>query len=266
MDTDGSGPYYEDPYYPLYAGYSYGPSDFNVGKQFKAFGLWQPVLFHGSNSFLEKVLGEWSLSGILQLHTGFPYSPTYGISQSLYCTNCSYSNIRPYYLGNGGHDHSNHAFINGTNFPNNTVNPGTMQMVNGSSRIVQQSTTYFTTPNFANAIQLVSGNGATLSPTVALPPTPGLLRNAFVGPSYRDFDASIAKGFGLPNTRLLGESARIEIRADFLNLFNILNLDPGRVTNNVASTGNPLTGGTPFGVDNTALGGRTITFQARFSF
>ncbi len=266
MDTDGSGPYYEDPYYPLYSGYSYGPSDFNVGKQFKAFGLWQPVIFHGDSAWLEKILGDWSLGGIYQYHTGFPYSPTYGIPLSLYCTNCGYSNIRPFYMGNGGHDHSNNAFINGKNFPNNVVNPAVTGMVNGSVRTVQQSTTYFTTPNFGSAMQAVSGNGASVSPNVSLPPMPGLLRNAFVGPSYHDFDFSITKGFGLPNTRLLGENARLEIRADMLNVFNLLNLDPGRVSNNVASTGNPLVGGTPFGVDNTALGGRTITFQARFSF
>lgn len=267
MDTDGSGPYYEDPYFPENEGYSYGPSDFNVGKSFKLFGLWQPVIFHGSAGWAEKILGDWSLSGIFQWHTGYPYSPTYGISQSLYCTSCGYSNIRPYYLGGGKKgDHSNSAFINGTNFPNNVVNPGVMQTVNGSSRIVQQSTTYFATPNFASAMQEASGNGSTLSPTVALPPTPGLLRNAFVGPSYRDIDASLSKGFGLPNTRLLGENAKLEIRADAFNLFNILNLDPGSVTNNVASTGNALTGGSPFGVDHTALGGRTITLQARFSF
>ena len=138
------------------------------------------------------------------------------------------------------------------------------QPVNGSSRIVQQSTTYFTTPNFANAMQLVSGNGATVSPTVSLPGQPGLLRNAFVGPNYHDFDASLAKGFGLPNTRLLGENARIEIRADAFNLFNLLNLDPGQVTNNVVAATTP--GARSFGMDQIALGGRTITLQARFSF
>jgi hypothetical protein len=264
LDVNGSGPYYEDPYYPENPAYSYGPSDFNIGKQFKVFGLWQPVIFHG-DSWQNKIFGDWSLSGIFQFHTGFPYSPTYGISQSLYCTNCGYSNIRPYYLG-GGHkgDHSNNAFINGTNFPNNTVAPGVMQVVNGSSRIVQQSTTYFATPNFANAMQEVSGNGSTLSPTIALPGQPGLLRNAFVGPNYRNFDASLTKGFGLPNTRLLGENARLEIRADAFNLFNILNLDPGQVSNNVTAASGP--GARSFGTDQIALGGRTITLQARFSF
>lgn len=265
LDTDGSGPYYEDPYYPESPAYSYGPSEFNIGKQFKLFGLWQPVIFHG-NGFAEKILGDWSLGGIFQFHTGFPYSPTYGIPQSLYCSNCGYYNIRPYYLGGGGHDHSNSAFINGTNFPNNTVGAAVKQTINGSANTtVQQSTTYFATPNFANAMQAASGNGFP-NPNRALPPAPGLDRNAFVGPSYRDIDASLTKGFGLPNTRLLGENARLEIRADAFNLFNILNLNPSSVTSNVASVGNPQSGGSPFGVDNTALGGRTISFQARFSF
>lgn len=257
MDTDGSGPYYEDPYFPLNPAYSYGPSEFNVGKSFKLFGLWQPVILHG-NSWADKIFGEWSLSGIFQFHTGFPYSPTYGIPSSLYCTQCGYTNIRPYYLGGGRHDHSNHAFINGTNFPNNVANAPVTRTINGTpGTTVQQSTTYFATPNFANAMQAVSGTGFP-SPNVALPPVPGLLRNAFVGPNYRNIDASLSKGFGLPNTRLLGENARLEIRADAFNLFNILNLDPGQVSNNVTASN--------FGQDTTALGGRTITLQARFSF
>ncbi len=36
MDTDGSGPYSEDPYFPANAAYSYGRSDFNVGKSVQA--------------------------------------------------------------------------------------------------------------------------------------------------------------------------------------------------------------------------------------
>jgi hypothetical protein len=79
-----------------------------------------------------------------------------------------------------------------------------------------------------------------------------------VGPGYRDFDATLAKGFGLPNNRITGENARLEIRADAFNLFNIQDLGPTNVTNDITS---PY-----FGRDNVALGGRTITLQARFSF
>lgn len=259
MDTDGSGPYYEDPYFPENEGYSYGPSDFNVGKSFKLFGLWQPVIFHGKAGWAEKVFGDWSLSGIFQMHTGFPYSPTYNISSSLYCTQCGYFSIRPYYLGGGGHDHSNGAFINGTNYAGVTSTTQVQQAtINGTAgTTVRYSNKYFATPNFASAMQAASGTGFP-NANVSLPPIPGLLRNAFVGPSYRNFDASLTKGFGLPNNRLLGENARLEIRADALNLFNILNLDPQKVSNDVTLAN--------FGTDQTALGGRTISFQARFSF
>ena len=259
MDTNGSGPYYEDPYYPLYPGDSYGPSDFNVGKSFKLYGLWQPKIFHGDSAWLEKIVGGWSLSGIFQFQTGYPYSPTYGIPQSLYCTQCGYYNIRPYYLGGGGHDHSNHAFINGTNFPNITANQTTSTAtINGSANTtVRYANTFFATPNFANAMQATNGTGFP-APNVSLPPLPGLLRNAFVGPGYRDFDLTLAKAFGLPNTRLLGENANFEIRMDATNIFNLLSLNPSDVGSNVS--------GSNFGVDQTAFGGRTIVFQGRFSF
>jgi hypothetical protein len=87
---------------------------------------------------------------------------------------------------------------------------------------------------------------------------PHMDRNAFDGPNYRDLDMSIAKGFGIPNNRVTGDNAKLEIRADIFNVFNLLNLDPGSVANNIS--------GSNFGQDVTALGGRTISFQGRFSF
>jgi hypothetical protein len=259
LDTDGSGPYYEDPYFPEGAGYSYGPSDFNIGKSFKLFGLWQPVFFHGNQGWMEKIAGEWSLSGILNLHTGFPYSPNYSIGSSLYCSQCGYYNLRPYYLGGGGSDHSNKAFINASNYfaGGSTGGATTTATVNGSSQPVAYSNKYFVQPNFTSAIQYSNATGFPAA-NVALPGRPGLDRNAFVGPNYRDVDMTLTKGFGLPNNRVTGENGRIEIRADAFNLFNIQNLNPANVTNDVTSA--------YFGRDNTALGGRTITMQARFSF
>jgi hypothetical protein len=111
-------------------------------------------------------------------------------------------------------------------------------------------------PNFEAAI--TNTGGGFPNPNAALPPAPGSDRNSFTGPGYRDIDASLTKGFGLPNTRILGENAKIELRADFFNLFNLLNLNPQSVSNNVNSTN--------FGQDTSAIGSRTISFQARFSF
>ena len=73
MDTN-SGPYSRDPY--LYnPRYSYGRSAFDVNHTFKVFGTWQPVIFHGSNDWAEKLVGGWSLSGIATFHSGFGWTP-----------------------------------------------------------------------------------------------------------------------------------------------------------------------------------------------
>jgi hypothetical protein len=250
MDTDGSGPYYEDPYFPARSGESYGRSDFNIGQSFKVFGLWQPVFFKGNHSYLEKVAGGWSLSGIFSYHTGFPWTPNYGLSNSLYCAGCGYYNLRPYYLGGGGTDHSNKAFENATNFAG---------IVTGVTPPTSASTTYankfFTVPNYGAATTYTTATGG---PATALPPLPGLARNSFTGPGYRDVDASLTKAFGVPNNRLTGENARLEIRADAFNLFNLVNLNPASIANNIVSSN--------FGQDTQSLGSRTISFQARFSF
>ena len=75
MDTD-SGPYSRDAY--LYnPNYSYGRSDFDVNQSFKIFGVWEPVIFHGSHNWAEKVAGGWSLSGIYTYHTGFGWTPVF---------------------------------------------------------------------------------------------------------------------------------------------------------------------------------------------
>jgi hypothetical protein len=262
MDTDGSGPYYEDPYFPESPAFSYGRSDFDVGKSFKLFALWQPVIFHGSASWLEKVAGGWSVSGIFQAHTGFPYSPNYGIGAggNLYCSQCGYGNLRPIYLGGGGNSHNNEAFINHSNFfpAGNSITTAqtTTATINGTATRVAYSNNLFAVPNYAPSVTPV-GTGFP-NPHQALPPRPGADRNSFTGPSYRDVDASLAKNFGLPHVPFLGEGAGLEIRADAFNVFNILNLNPGSVTNDVTVA--------TFGQDRSPLGGRTITLQARFSF
>jgi hypothetical protein len=259
MDTDGSGPYYEDEYYPEGANYSYGRSDFNVGKSLKIFGLWQPVLFKGKGGWVEKVAGEWSLSGILNLHTGFPWTPNYGISQSLYCSQCGYYNLRPFYLGGGGTDHSNQAFEKASDYAGVLTGQTTQTAtINGSANtVVAYSNKYFNVPNFADAMQASNGTGFPAA-NLALPGIPGLSRNSFTGPGYRDVDLSLTKGFGIPENRLLGSSARFEIRADMFNVFNLLNLNPTSIATNINASN--------FGQDTTALGSRTISFQGRFSF
>jgi hypothetical protein len=70
---------------------------------------------------------------------------------------------------------------------------------------------------------------------------------------------SFAKTTPVPFFR--GESARVDLRANFFNLFNKLNLIPfARNANNVSIND------THFGQSSGALAGRVIEFQARLSF
>jgi hypothetical protein len=238
---------------------SYGRSDFDIRKSLKLIAVWQPVLFHGGNAWMEKLAGGWTVSGIASLHTGFGWTPNYGIGANLYCNLCGYTNLRPHYSGGAGKSKSNSAFESGSNFAGiKTGETSTTATVNGNKgTVTSYSNKYFSVPNFEQAITYTS-LGTAPAANAGLPPTPGLARNSFVGPGYKDLDASLSKAFGLPNMRVLGESAKLEIRADAFNLFNNTNLDSRQIVNNINATN--------FGQDTVILGSRTVSFQARFDF
>ncbi|HEU5233173.1 MAG TPA: carboxypeptidase-like regulatory domain-containing protein [Terriglobales bacterium] len=229
MDT-ASGPYYENPY-PYNPSLDYGRSDYNVAHAYKIYALWQPRFFHGNN-VLDKIAGGWSISGIFNYHTGFPWSPTVSVvGGSLYCGTCGYGSLYPAaYLGGAGTSTSNDQFKTGSNY------------VNGG-------TAYFSNPSYTPF------NGNSFGP--ALPQT-GLHRGFLTGPNYRDLDMTLTKAFGLPVMPVLGENAKIEFRVDAYNVFNNLNFNPLNISNNIANSN--------FGQDTGALAGRVVTLGARFNF
>jgi Carboxypeptidase regulatory-like domain len=245
LDTN-SGPYYRSPY--LYdTRYSYGRSDFDIRNYFKLFGIWQPGIFR-ANDWKGKLLGGWTISGIMTFHSGYGWTPVYTAPHQIYCNDCNYGfqSLRPSYNGKALRSTSNSAFKTGSNFPD----PGTA--ITGTNND-EFSNNYFTVPNYDNAIADNPGQTAT-----AFIPPPGIGRNFFPGPNYRDIDLNFAKSFGLPNMRVLGDNARVEIKANFLNAFNMLNINPSSISTNISSSN--------LGQASSALGSRMIDFQARFSF
>jgi hypothetical protein len=224
------------PFFPYNPEINYGRSDYNVGKAFKVFGMWQPVFFHGSRAWIEKLAGDWSLSGVFNLHTGFPWTPYVNVaSGSLYCGQCGYGALPAIYLGGAGTSTSNDAFKSGSNFANGAQS-------------------YFAFPSYTALTGATSGGPL---------PQVGLQRNSFNGPGYKDLDLTLAKGFGLPNNKILGEGARLEFRMDAYNVFNNLNFNPTSISNNI---GSPGSNNAQFGLMTAALGARVVTLGARFSF
>ncbi|MGA7295182.1 MAG: carboxypeptidase regulatory-like domain-containing protein [Terriglobales bacterium] len=236
MDTS-SAPYSEQPY-PYDLNLDYGRSDYNVTNAFKLFGMWQPTFFKGGNTWVDKIAGGWSLSGIFNWHSGFPWTPTVStVGGSLYCGQCGYYSLFPAaYLGGAGSSTSNAAF-------EQTAAGPSANFPNGGGA-------YFSTPTYTPFPGTTSGT--------TLPQSPGVSRGYLTLPGYKDVDLTLAKGFGLPKMPVLGENARIELRMDAFNVFNNLNLNPTSISSNIGSSN--------FGTISSALAARVLSLGARFSF
>jgi hypothetical protein len=225
--------------------FAWGPSDYDVTHAFKLFGVWSPRMFKDSNSWAARLIDGWSIGGILNAHSGFPWTPVYpnvgcGVVYAESGSNgggwnCS---LRPAaYLGGASDDYSVDAFRRpGGNFPDG-----------GRAYFVEPAHTRG--PSFVDV-----ASGAV--PAGPIPEAPGVERNSFRGPRYFNVDATLNKSFGFPAVKGLGQTPRLEIRAGFYNLFNKINLK-----NIQADILNEH-----FGEAQEGLGGRTIELQARFSF
>ena len=87
---------------------------------------------------------------------------------------------------------------------------------------------------------------------------PGIERNSFRGPQYFNIDMSVAKKIAMP---FISEETNLELRANFFNAFNMLNLAPIRFFEPGAIITDPN-----FGRAFRGLSGRVVELQARFRF
>lgn len=206
-----------------------GPSDYDVRHHFVLSGVWDLPILRGRSDWVGKAFGGWQINGIWTKHSGFPWTPK--IFNSLRQPSGKFFGpIRPReYFGGAGDDTSDDAFLTGSNFPGG----GAM---------------FFDTTVLGDP------------PTLALNP-PGVGRNSFRGPKYSSLDLSFVKQTGLGDIRGLGENANIELRANFFNTFNQLNLAPIAYFDAGAIVTDPN-----FGRSLRGLSGRVIELQARFSF
>jgi hypothetical protein len=227
MDS-GSQDYYIDQY-PYDNRYAYGPADYNVTHNAKLFGSYSPTFFP-HNKLMEGIFGGFQLSGILQYHTGFPWTPVYtNTGCNVVYVGSGYCTLRPgSQIARGSGDTGNATFKStGGQFPNGGL-------------------AYFTVPSY---------------PVNGAPPPPGVGRNSLRGPNYFDTDIDAQKTFGIPHNKLFGENSGLTVRAMIFNLFNQTNITPFNTGDD-----NTIITSQTFGQARSALGARTIEMQARFSF
>jgi hypothetical protein len=207
----------------------WGPSDFDVTHSFVASGLWDLPILNTRSDLIGKAFGGWQLSGILTASSGFPWTPVFNPNND--CNSMLNMGIqcpqRPIAVqGSFVQDTSDEAFMR----PGGTLGTGAAQL--------------FQSPSFNLPLQ-----------------APGIGRNVLRGPHYFSVDMSAIKRFRLP--KFFGENAGLDIRANFLNAFNSLNLKPLEFgKDNENSRINHVN----FGRSPDALSGRVVEFQARFFF
>jgi hypothetical protein len=200
-----------------------GPSDYDATHYLVASTVYNlPFLTHRTD-FLGRVLGGWEIDTVWTAHSGFPWTPVSGQSVAT-PGGPTLSPTRPVrYFGNALSDTSNEAFIRpGGDFP----------------------------------------GGGSLYFDISQSGPPGIGRNSFRGPHYFSADLSLAKDTMVPGFLHLGETARLNIRANFFNAFNKLNLAPF----DFGSSSTHVDDDTFFGRATGVLAGRVIEFQARLSF
>jgi len=206
-----------------------GSSDYDVRHNFQVSAFYELPFFRGRHDLLGTIAGGWTLGEIFDMHTGFPFTALIGACDPNHDRN-----------GDGYCPDMPMAYTGGK-----IANPSKQDWQNG-----------------------VFPNPTASFPGAANPVPPGTFgpgcrcRNIFTGPGYTDIDLSFGKNFRFPTSRMLGERAGLELRANFFNAFNILNLEslaPASSPTDITNTGQ-------FGRPLDGLSGRVIEFQARFSF
>lgn len=211
-----------------------GPSDFDVRHSFIASGTWDLPFFRDHSNWTGKVLGGWEISAIASSNTGFPWTPKlFGCLNGNTSSSAGFCDPRPTALASGSNG-VNPAGNSNDNF----LRPFGIFGVAGTSIF---STAFNTSDPFRNR--------------------PIIGRNSLRGPKYFAIDMTFAKKFGLGSWGFMGENANLDLRFNFFNILNNLNLTP--FNSNSDPTRIQLT---QFGTATSALSGRVGEFQIRFSF
>ena len=216
------------------------PVELRRDQAFKLYGLWQPTFFHG-NGWLHKIAGGWSLSGIWNVHSGFPGTPSTTPTPCI-TRAAATANFGPQRCAGSADKHQQQYIHAGR-----------------STQITE-----VTGPLFSPPRATWKGPFPGFSPA----PVPGIHRNTLNSPGYNDVDLTLEQSFRPAEYKGLGERAQLLVRADVYNFFNKTNINSLTIDGNLGSVApnGTVSPNSDFGVAGGALGSRTVQLQARFSF
>src|SRR5262249_9565801 len=147
----------------------------------------------------DKVLGGWQVSSIATYNTGFPWTPKlFGCLNGTTSSSSQFCDPRPAAFAPGVS-----GVVPLSNSNDNFLSPFGIFGVPGTAIF---STAFDSTKPFESR--------------------PIVGRNVFRGPKYFALDMTFVKRFGLPNWAFLGENANFDLRFNFFNILNNLNLAP----------------------------------------
>lgn len=218
-----------DQTYPIDQREERGPSDFDVPHSFVASGIWDLPIFRNQKSWAGKLIGGWQISGIATWNSGFPWTPL-----AFGCL--------------GGSTSNSDSFCD----PRPTSYSGLQPASNSNENFLRQNG-IFGVPG-TQVFSFVPASTSILT-------RPGIGRNRFRGPRYFSLDMALGKKFGLRSWGFMGENANVDVRFNFFNILNNLNLSPF-----ISRNGNTRFQSSEFGTVTTGLSGRVGEFQIRFNF
>jgi hypothetical protein len=217
-----------------------GPAAFDIQHGFTLHGVWELPKLSGMNPVVRSVLGGWQFSGAANLEGGYPYT----------VQDCNHSPD-----GVGGVDGD--ADMGGPDcvLPNVTAAMAGKGCGNAGFKAGCLTAAAFSDPcplNASGQLNCTSGQWEGNSG-----------RNAFRGPGFADVDFSSAKYFRIP--WFTKEGARLQIRGEFFNLLNRVNLNPSTMSTNLAIVGTTSTNPN-FTKALGAYNPRTVQVGARIEF
>jgi hypothetical protein len=198
-----------------------GRSDYDVRHYFTLTSLYEFSYFRNRHGLTRTLLDGWQVNSIVTAHSGFPWTPLTRIPEQIQPGGRRLSPIRP--------------------------------IANLGGNLTDTSDDAFIRPqgNFP-------GGGRNYFVVTGSVQRPGIGRNTFPGPHYFNVDMSLVKRTYMP---FIKEGAYLDLRANFFNAFNLLNLQAFAFggAGTIIEDAN-------FGRSPGGHAGRVVELQARFSF